>query len=122
MVVPAHPAADLVLVEPDLAFGLFEAGLDRPATRGDLPQHEQRHPWWGVGQVQLELAAIGVASEQGGQLAADDAIADLAHPVLRELVGPWSLGTQANRERLPAFVRQPRCERRDGRGPTQVSA
>src|SRR2546426_11340544 len=106
MMVPAQPAADLVLVEPGLAFGLFEAGLNRPPARGDLSQHEQRRSWWGVGQEELELGSVGVASEQGGQLTADDVIADLAHPVLRELVRPWPLGTQANRQRLPAFGRQ----------------
>src|SRR5436305_5148629 len=72
MMVPASPATDFVLVEPDLAFRLLEAGLDRPAARRNPAEQEQRHSWWSVGQVQLEFAAIGIAAEDGGQLATQD--------------------------------------------------
>src|SRR3954465_1839015 len=34
--VPSRPGADLVLVEPNLALGGLEAGLNRPARAGDL--------------------------------------------------------------------------------------
>src|SRR5215204_6450724 len=33
---PSRPGADLVLVEPDFAFGGLEAGLNRPTRAGDL--------------------------------------------------------------------------------------
>src|SRR3954453_91034 len=33
---PSRPGADLVLVEPNLALGGLEAGLNRPARAGDL--------------------------------------------------------------------------------------
>ena len=72
MMVPAPPATDFVLVEPDLSFRLFETGLDRPAARCHLAEQEQRYPWWSIGEVELELGAIGVATEDGGQLATKD--------------------------------------------------
>ena len=34
--IPSRPGADLVFVEPDLALGGLEAGLNRPARAGDL--------------------------------------------------------------------------------------
>src|SRR5215212_5965669 len=33
---PSRPGADLVLIEPNLALGGLEAGLNRPARAGDL--------------------------------------------------------------------------------------
>ena len=33
---PAGPAPDLVLIEPNLALGGLKAGLNRPACAGDL--------------------------------------------------------------------------------------
>src|SRR4051812_42692712 len=101
MMMPAPPASDLVFVEPHLSFRLLEAGLDRPAARRNPAEQEQRHSWWRVGQVQLELTAIGIAAEDGGQLATKDASPEFPHALLCELVGPWSLGAQADGERLP---------------------
>src|SRR3954468_21751015 len=120
MMVPAPPAADLVFVEPNLAFRLLEAGLDRPAARCNPAEQEQRHSWWSIGQVELELTAIGIAAEDGGQLATKDSSPEVPHGPLRELVDPWSLGTQANGERLPLICTHPRGHLPDGGRPGEV--
>lgn len=43
--IPAVPAADLVVVEPDLALGLLEADLHVPALAGDPRQLGKRRPF-----------------------------------------------------------------------------
>src|SRR6266498_4288667 len=120
MMMPAPPAADLVVVEPDLPFRLLEAGLDRPAARRDLAEQEQRHSWWSVGQIEFELAAIGVAAEDGGHLATKDASPEVADLVLRKLVDAWALGPRANGQGVPPVSRQSRGHRADGCRPPQV--
>src|SRR6185436_6836094 len=120
MMVPAPPAADLVFVEPDLPFRLLEAGFDGPATRRDLAEQEQRHSWWSIGQVELELGAIGVAAEDGGHLATEHPGPEVPHAVLRELVDAWPLGAEADRERLPPVCGHPVGQFTDGRRPFKV--
>src|SRR5437868_2408180 len=121
MMVPAPPATDLVFVEPNLSFCLLEAGLDRPAARRNPAEQEQRHPWGSVGQVQLELTAIGIAAEDGGQFATKDSSPEVPHALPRELVDAWPLGTEANRERLPLVCGHPRGHLTDGCRPSEVS-
>src|SRR5262245_4288161 len=120
--VPAAPAADFVLVEADLRFRLLEAGLDGPAARRDLTEQQQRHPRWGIGQVQLELAAIEIASEYGGQLTPEGPGPEVADPLVSELIGAGPLGAEPDRERLPVLVRQPGRQVAERRRPPQVLA
>ena len=46
--VPGRPAADLVLIEPDQAFGGLEGFLDAPALASHGHQGAQRHRAWAV--------------------------------------------------------------------------
>ena len=57
--VPAGIRAHLVLVEPDLALGLLEVALDRPAPAGDPYKVAERCARWCVGQVEGRLVRIG---------------------------------------------------------------
>src|SRR4051812_34768244 len=122
MVGPAPPAPDFVLVEADLTFRLFEASLDRPPARGDLAEQEQWHPGWRVGQVELELTALRIASEDGGQLVTKDPRPEFPHALVGKLVDAWPLGTQANRERLPVVRRHGFGQLPDGGRSSEVSS
>jgi hypothetical protein len=61
---PSGPAADLVVVEPDLAFPGLEALLDRPSGAGDADQAPERDRGGGPAQVVRELAGAAVAADQ----------------------------------------------------------
>lgn len=63
--VPGIPAADLVLVEPDQAFGRLEGLLDAPALSGDADQLGQRgRPGRPAAQVGKLAGGAGAANEQ----------------------------------------------------------
>src|SRR5437016_9909765 len=64
VMVPAGPAAHLVLVQAGLALGRFELGFNDPTGRCDLGQGQQGRVLRGVGQVIARLTAIEIASQQ----------------------------------------------------------
>jgi hypothetical protein len=57
--VPGGPGADLILVEPDLALGRLEAGLDGPPGSGNAHQGAEGRAVGGEGQVVGQLVVKG---------------------------------------------------------------
>src|SRR5437870_11679980 len=55
---PAVVAAHLVVIQPGLAFALFEALLDRPARASHAGQHTERRVWRGVAQIVGPLGGV----------------------------------------------------------------
>lgn len=99
MAVPGRPGADLVLVQPDLALGRFEAGFNGPPSSGDIHQGADRRGLGGEGQVVRELVRLGEG--------ATDQQASVPSRLKRGIlpVGPvvqaWSLAAIAGAQPLP---------------------
>ena len=99
MSIPGVVAADLVLVEANLAFGGLESFLDGPAGTGDADQFAQRGGLGAVTQVVGQVTRIGqAASDQqpvaGGVFQRPDRCPGPA-------VEPWALGAGASGDPLP---------------------
>lgn len=67
--IPSVIAADLVLIQPDFAFGLLEAGFDSPAATGDLDQFFEGGTDRGIRQV---VSALPVTSAMAANQVAFD--------------------------------------------------
>jgi hypothetical protein len=61
MVVPARPAAHLILIQPRFAFGRLDLGLDDPAGGGHLGQRQQGRVRGRIGEVVARLAPVQIA-------------------------------------------------------------
>ena len=71
MPVPSGPRANLVVVEPDLTFGLFETGFNGPARAGNPHQFRERRHLRRECQIEGELAWRGdLAADQQALLPA----------------------------------------------------
>jgi hypothetical protein len=100
--VPGLPAADLVLVETDLAFRGLEPFLDRPAEPGDADQLRQGRRAWGPAAVEGQLTGGVVAADQQAVVPAVVGIgvsADLGEPGL--VVKPRAFRAGAGAAALP---------------------
>ncbi len=64
MVMPADPAADLIVVQANLALGFQDAGFHRPAHAAQPDQRRQRGVRRRIGKVGLERRCIAQAAPQ----------------------------------------------------------
>jgi hypothetical protein len=106
--VPGAPAADLMLVQADQAFGGLEAFLDGPAASGDPDQGGQRDRAWRPAVVEGQLAGGAVAAHQQPALPGVARVT-LARVELdkRPVVVAVALGALAGRDALPGPHRNP---------------
>ena len=105
--VPAGPGADLVLVQPDLALGGLEAGLDRPARPGHPHQRGEVRALGRQRQVEGQLVRlVELAPDQQALRPAGRGAAAVGQE--GPVVEPRPLGALAGAQPLPALGRAPR--------------
>ncbi len=100
------PAANLVLVEADLAFGGLEAFLDRPTDARDVHELGQGGRAWGPAVVEGQLTGGGVAADEETVVATVVGVgvgADVAEP--RPSVETRALGSGSRAAALPRRCR-----------------
>jgi len=101
--VPAGPGAHLVLVEADLALGVFEAVLDDPAGAGHLHQFGERGRLGRVCQIVGEILGPGRAAPD--QQALTPAWTRTAVGQIRPVIEARPLGPGTSAQALPAAGR-----------------
>src|SRR5512143_589878 len=88
---PAGPGTDLVVVEPDLALGLFEVGFGGQARDGDAHPVGKRRRLGGEGQMEGEVVGLGdLAPDQETLPPAGGGVGPIRQ--ISPVVEPWPFG------------------------------